>query len=223
MLFARAMQILGFEFTDKAGSKWQAKSYFKMLARTELMNASRECYDDKMAEEGCDTTAHTDIVNGKIFVTQGHNTVNGCRNVIAHEFGEHLFVRFSKSNDVKDFYTAIQSELNKLPEIILKSKSATSQRKLELQNQFARSILNKTLDDLTANEEQRIVSFFDVAGSITGGKYGFGHTNYLEEIGAGRFGNDAFACMYSAVIHDYKEYQTAYPYLWNFISKHIKK
>ena len=53
-LFERAMKIPGFEFTDKAGSKWQAKSYFNMLARTELMNASRECYDDKMSEEGFD-------------------------------------------------------------------------------------------------------------------------------------------------------------------------
>lgn len=53
-LFDRAMQIPGFEFIDKGGTKWSAKSYFKMLARTELMNASRECYDDKMTEEGFD-------------------------------------------------------------------------------------------------------------------------------------------------------------------------
>jgi hypothetical protein len=48
------MKIPGFEFIDVAGTKWNSKSYFEMLARTELMNAARECYDDKMAEEGFD-------------------------------------------------------------------------------------------------------------------------------------------------------------------------
>lgn len=50
----RALQIPGFEFTDVSGRKWSNKSYFNMLARTELMNASRSCYDDKMADEGFD-------------------------------------------------------------------------------------------------------------------------------------------------------------------------
>lgn len=53
-LLERAMQIPGFQFIDKSGAKWSAKSYFQMLARTELMNASRSCYDDKMADEGFD-------------------------------------------------------------------------------------------------------------------------------------------------------------------------
>jgi hypothetical protein len=53
-LLSRAMEIPGFQFIDRAGTKWSAKSYFQMLARTELMNASRACYDDKMTEEGFD-------------------------------------------------------------------------------------------------------------------------------------------------------------------------
>ena len=53
-LYDRAMTIPGFEFIDKSGQKWSAKSYFKMLARTELMNAGRASYDEKMAEEGFD-------------------------------------------------------------------------------------------------------------------------------------------------------------------------
>lgn len=53
-LLDRAMTIPGFEFIDKSGQKWSAKSYFKMLARTELMNAGRASYDEKMAEEGFD-------------------------------------------------------------------------------------------------------------------------------------------------------------------------
>ena len=53
-LMERALKIKGFEFTDKAGTKWSNKSYFEMLARTELMNAARASYDDKMAQEGFD-------------------------------------------------------------------------------------------------------------------------------------------------------------------------
>ncbi len=50
----RAMELRGFEFIDKSGSKWPLKSYFDTLARTELMNAGRASYDDKVAEEGFD-------------------------------------------------------------------------------------------------------------------------------------------------------------------------
>lgn len=53
-LLERALEIKGFQFTDKGGSKWSNKSYFQMLARTELMNAGRASYDDKMAGEGFD-------------------------------------------------------------------------------------------------------------------------------------------------------------------------
>lgn len=365
-LLERAMQIPGFEFTDKAGTKWQAKSYFSMLARTELMNASRECYDDKMTEEGfdvmrltvsgdpCDScskyenrlfsltgataglptkadleaagvfhpncthtyvmvpdfirerdynadgtrkqaenvksfvrqfnpepedntkrfngvfesdaakrfdkklreskldnaqvdefnfnmqkaghllqkepefgfdeTAHTDIVNGTVFVSKGHETYNGCRNAIAHEFGEHLFVSFLKSGKgVDKFHKVIQSDRKILPEIIVKSKGLNFEQQIDLQTQHSKSILNKDFGQLTADEQHRVLSFFDVSGSISGGEYGFGHNNYLEEIAEDRFGNDAFACMYSAVIHGYKEYQDAYPELWKFISKYLSK
>lgn len=53
-MLARAMNIKDFEFIDNAGKKWASKSYFNMLARTELMNAARASYDDKMADEGFD-------------------------------------------------------------------------------------------------------------------------------------------------------------------------
>lgn len=55
----KALEIPGFQFTDKGGTKWQAKSYFDMLARTELMNAARASYDDKCAEEGFDVVELT--------------------------------------------------------------------------------------------------------------------------------------------------------------------
>lgn len=53
-MLERALKIKGFEFTDKSGAKWSNRSYFNMLARTELMNAARASYDDKMASEGFD-------------------------------------------------------------------------------------------------------------------------------------------------------------------------
>lgn len=53
-LFDRALKIPGFEFIDAAGRKWSNKSYFDMLARTELMNAGRASCDDKCAQEGFD-------------------------------------------------------------------------------------------------------------------------------------------------------------------------
>ena len=53
-LLERALEIPGFQFIDKSGHKWSNKSYFSMLARTELMNAARGSYDDKCADEGFD-------------------------------------------------------------------------------------------------------------------------------------------------------------------------
>lgn len=50
----RATQIPGFQFIDVAGKKWSNKSYFEMLARTELMNAGRASYDETCAEDGYD-------------------------------------------------------------------------------------------------------------------------------------------------------------------------
>ena len=58
-LLEKALKIPGFEFTDVSGRKWSNKSYFEMLARTELMNAGRASYDDKMAEEGFDVVRLT--------------------------------------------------------------------------------------------------------------------------------------------------------------------
>ncbi len=53
-LLDKAMQIPGFKFTDNGGRVWKEEAYFKMLARTELMNAGRTAYDEKCAAEGCD-------------------------------------------------------------------------------------------------------------------------------------------------------------------------
>jgi len=79
-LLSRAMEIPGFEFIDKSGEKWQLKSYFNMLARTELMNAARASYDDKCSNEGFDvmklTTSgnsceHCAKYEGKLFSLSG--------------------------------------------------------------------------------------------------------------------------------------------------------
>jgi hypothetical protein len=53
-MLARASEIPGFKFVGKNGAEWKNKTYFSMLARTELMNANRSAYDQKCAEEGCD-------------------------------------------------------------------------------------------------------------------------------------------------------------------------
>lgn len=54
MMLSEAMKIKGFEFISNSDKNWPLKSYFNMLARTELMNSARASYDDKMAEEGFD-------------------------------------------------------------------------------------------------------------------------------------------------------------------------
>lgn len=53
-LLADATSVQGWQFTDKAGRKWRNKSYFEMLARTELMNAGRAAYEDAAVEAGYD-------------------------------------------------------------------------------------------------------------------------------------------------------------------------
>lgn len=51
---ARAQEIPGFKFTDAGGATWSNETYFRMLARTEMMNAGRASYDAKCAKEGVD-------------------------------------------------------------------------------------------------------------------------------------------------------------------------
>lgn len=53
-LLERAMNIPGWEFIDNAGSKWDSKNYFDMLARTQLMEAGRQSYLDHCAQNDCD-------------------------------------------------------------------------------------------------------------------------------------------------------------------------
>lgn len=53
-MLARAQEIPGFEFIDAGGHKWKDETYFRMLARTEIMNAGRAAYDAECAEDGFD-------------------------------------------------------------------------------------------------------------------------------------------------------------------------
>lgn len=54
MLDRALNEVPGFRFIDTSGSRWQNKSYFETLARTELMNAGRASYDDTCIADGCD-------------------------------------------------------------------------------------------------------------------------------------------------------------------------
>jgi len=53
-LLDKARQIPGFKFVANNGVVWSDQAYFKMLARTELMQAGRRSYEEKCAEEGYD-------------------------------------------------------------------------------------------------------------------------------------------------------------------------
>ncbi len=53
-LLDKAKQIPGFKFVANNGVVWSDQAYFKMLARTELMQAGRRSYEEKCAEEGYD-------------------------------------------------------------------------------------------------------------------------------------------------------------------------
>lgn len=53
-LLAKATEIPGFKFTAANGAVWKDETYFKMLARTELINAGRTAYDDTCAQNGYD-------------------------------------------------------------------------------------------------------------------------------------------------------------------------
>ena len=79
-LLSKAMEIPGFQFIDKAGTKWSLKSYFDTLARTELMNAARASYEDKCIDEGFDvmrltTSGHScekcSAFEGRLFSLSG--------------------------------------------------------------------------------------------------------------------------------------------------------
>ena len=52
-LIEKALEIPGFQFVAN-NVRWSNQAYFKMLARTELMNAGRDSYAQKCAEEGYD-------------------------------------------------------------------------------------------------------------------------------------------------------------------------
>lgn len=52
-LMAEALEVPGFKFIDISRRTWKDKTYFEMLARTELMNAGRESYDEQCAQNGC--------------------------------------------------------------------------------------------------------------------------------------------------------------------------
>ena len=162
-------------------------------------------------------SAHTDTATGKIFIQSGSGLHDGCRNTISHEFGELLFNKYTDKNGVEALHKAILADRKTYPEIIKNAKNVSKNDILSLQDKQSGAIFGKSFDDLDINQQHRITSFFDVAGSATGGEYGFGHENYLDEISAGRFGNDAFAGVYVAVLNGYQEYKEAYPALWKLL------
>jgi len=53
-LLNEATALPGFRFVDKSGYKWNSKTYFDMLGRTVLMNASRSTYMDACAANESD-------------------------------------------------------------------------------------------------------------------------------------------------------------------------
>lgn len=53
-LIEKALEIPGFQFVANNNVRWSNQAYFKMLVRTELMNAGRDAYSQKCAEEGYD-------------------------------------------------------------------------------------------------------------------------------------------------------------------------
>jgi hypothetical protein len=53
-LMSEAIRLPDFAFVDKAGRRWGNKSYFDMLGRTVLLNASRSSYLDTCADKGKD-------------------------------------------------------------------------------------------------------------------------------------------------------------------------
>jgi hypothetical protein len=62
-LLSKALDFPGFQFVDKAGRVWNNDSYFKMLGRTVLLNASRETYINACAEKESDIVRVT--ISGK--------------------------------------------------------------------------------------------------------------------------------------------------------------
>ena len=371
-LLDRAMELPGFQFIDKAGNNWSLKSYFNTLARTELMNAARASYDDKVTEEGFDvmklTTsghccdkcarfegrlfsltgatpglpskqdlldagvfhpncthsyslmpdyirerdynedgsrkqagnlrsflrsfnpepedstkrfdgnftseaarsfdkqlrqskltnaqidefnahmqatehllkrppnvelltekelangvgAHTDVVTWKMFVQRGADSWNGCRNTIAHEWGEMLFDNLITGTERQVFQRIVAKDaLLALRDPLLKNSRWDDFNPLT--TELSRSIFGKNFTSLTVNEQHRIIGFFDFAGSATGGEIGFGHDQYEKELIADRFGNDSFAGMYVAVVRGYPEYREKFPNTWRYIEALLKK
>lgn len=177
--------------------------------------------------------AKTDIETGVIQIDAKPYSWDGNRNTISHEWGEMLFVEFNRYKDNrKALESAIASDVKKFDKIPLISISKISELsygdktkfEFDLKNRQAHAIFKKKYDDLSCAEQHRIVSFFDVAGSATSGEYGFGHDliNYQMEFDAGRFGNDAFANIYAAIMNSQLEFKEAYPNLWNLVENYLK-
>ena len=80
----------------------------------------------------------------------------------------------------------------------------------------------KPLDDVEIVNNNVYARMIDVNGASIR-KDGVGNIRFEAEFDADRFGNDAFAGMYVAVLHDYKEFQAAYPSMWNFVKELLKK
>ena len=183
---------------------------------------SFELLTDKEVSEG--TSAHTDVVTWKMFVQRGEGNWDGCRNTIAHEWGEMLFDNIMTDAEKKRFQKALAADavlMSKDP--LLKNSGWGNADRLT--SVASRSIFGRGEAELSVNDRHRIRSLFDIAGSATVGEIGFGHskTDYEKEFIADRHGNDAFACMYVAVTRGYPEYQEKCPNLWKYMEELLKK
>lgn len=217
----------------------EAKDFNERLAKLPLSNSQIDEFNFHMQKTGhlltkkpvviiSNSGARTDPKTWVIEIDKHAYSWHGNRNTIAHEWGELLFNNLFQTEEAKRrLHLAMASDSANFDKhfLLKKSKNITDVARVNLTNQHARAIFGKDYDDLKKSEQHRIESFFDIAGSATAGIYGFGHflTEYDLEMSKGRFGNDAFACMYSAVINNQEEFKETYPNLWNFVEDIINE
>jgi|GEM_PF-6595083 len=223
-----------FKRFDGSFSSEKAQAFDKQLRKSKLSNAQVDEFNAHMQTTEHLLTkppefivtdsddAHTDINTWEMYIRKGENTWGGCRNTISHEWGELLFNNVMTEAEKAKFQDAIKNDLLLIKKNSLLNKSSWDTEK-DLTSELSHSIFGKDYSELTANEQTRIFGFFDVAGSMSGGHFGFGHDNYLDEVGAGRFGNDAFAGIYVAVTHGYEEFKKTYPHTWKYMENLLKK
>ena len=223
-----------FKRFDGNFSSKMAKKFDKQLRGSKLSNAQVDEFNAHMqATEHLLTKppefvvtdsddAHTDITSWKMYIRKGSNTLGGCRNTISHEWGELLFNNVMSEEEKKRFHAAIGADYQLIKKNPL-LKNPSQDEDDSLKSKLAHAIFKKEYSALSENDKIRLAGYFDTVGSMTMGRYGFGHDNYEDEFRAGRFGNDVFANVYMAVSNGYEEYKSAYPNLWNYMETLLKK